>query len=146
MEDARTQAKRVLDRIVLSETTVSLGTAILVGAGTGIGAVLFIRLIEFVQKILDLLQKSGLSLKLRVIDSSNQVEAQAETLTPIAIAITQNMKYLQSTNDVFTENSLPGQFPIGSFLFRRQRMKFRLLSRYLTVGMQFMDTQIAGVG
>lgn len=51
MEDARTQAKRVLDRIVLSETTVSLGTAILVGAGTGIGAVLFIRLIEFVQKI-----------------------------------------------------------------------------------------------
>lgn len=51
MEDARTQAKRVLDRIVLSETTVSLGTAILVGAGTGIGAVLFIRLIELVQKI-----------------------------------------------------------------------------------------------
>ena len=51
MEEARTQAKRVLDRIVLSETTVSLGTAILVGAGTGIGAVLFIRLIEFVQKI-----------------------------------------------------------------------------------------------
>ncbi len=41
----------LLDRLQLSETAVSLGTAIMVGAGTGFGAVAFIKLIAVVQQI-----------------------------------------------------------------------------------------------
>jgi len=41
----------LLDRLQPSETAVLLGTAIIVGIGTGLGAVFFIRLIEFVQHI-----------------------------------------------------------------------------------------------
>lgn len=40
-----------LDRIQPSETAVLLGTAIAVGAGTGVGAVLFIQLIALVQRL-----------------------------------------------------------------------------------------------
>jgi CIC family chloride channel protein len=40
----------LLDRLQPSETTMLLGTAIVVGVGTGLGAVLFIALIEFVQR------------------------------------------------------------------------------------------------
>jgi chloride channel protein, CIC family len=41
----------VLDRVQPSETAVMLATAMTVGAGTGLGAILFIRLIAFVQTL-----------------------------------------------------------------------------------------------
>jgi CIC family chloride channel protein len=41
----------ILDRLQPSSTSVLLATAVLVGAGTGLGAVLFIELIEVVQRI-----------------------------------------------------------------------------------------------
>jgi CIC family chloride channel protein len=41
----------LLDRLQPSEPVILLGTAIVVGVGTGLGAVLFIRLIAFVQKV-----------------------------------------------------------------------------------------------
>jgi hypothetical protein len=40
----------LLDRVQPSETTMLLGTAIVVGMGTGLGAVLFIALIELIQR------------------------------------------------------------------------------------------------
>jgi CIC family chloride channel protein len=45
----RLHLPRLLDRLQPSSTTVLLVTAIIVGAGTGLGAVLFIGLIEFLQ-------------------------------------------------------------------------------------------------
>jgi CIC family chloride channel protein len=42
----------LLDRLQPSETAVLLGTAILIGAGTGLAAVLFIRMIALVERIL----------------------------------------------------------------------------------------------
>jgi CIC family chloride channel protein len=49
MSSIRLHLPHFLDRIQPSGTTVLLGTAIFIGAGTGFGAVLFIRLIELVQ-------------------------------------------------------------------------------------------------
>jgi len=49
MHTHRLHLPRLLDRLQPTSTTVLLGTAILVGAGTGLGAVLFIGLIEFLQ-------------------------------------------------------------------------------------------------
>lgn len=42
---------QVLDRIQPSETAVLIGTALIVGAGTGLGAVIFIQLIALVQRV-----------------------------------------------------------------------------------------------
>jgi CIC family chloride channel protein len=47
----RSPLAAVLDRLQPSEATVLFGTAVVVGAGTGLGAVLFIRLIEVVQLV-----------------------------------------------------------------------------------------------
>lgn len=47
-----TNLARWLDYIQPSETVVLLGTAVLVGGGTGLGAVLFIQLIAFVQSLI----------------------------------------------------------------------------------------------
>ena len=41
----------LLDRFQPSETAVMLVTAITIGAGTGLGAILFIRLISFFQTL-----------------------------------------------------------------------------------------------
>jgi CIC family chloride channel protein len=41
----------LLDRLQPSETAVMLATAVTVGAGTGLGAILFIELIAFVQSL-----------------------------------------------------------------------------------------------
>ncbi|MBN1147503.1 MAG: chloride channel protein [Anaerolineales bacterium] len=41
----------ILDRLQPSQATVLLGSAIIIGLGTGMGAVLFIRMIEFVQRL-----------------------------------------------------------------------------------------------
>jgi CIC family chloride channel protein len=49
MENIRLRTQDLADRIRFSETTILIGTAILIGVGTGIGAVLFIRLIELVK-------------------------------------------------------------------------------------------------
>ncbi len=49
MHAQRLRLPRLLDQLQPSSTTVLFGTAILVGAGTGLGAVLFIGLIEFLQ-------------------------------------------------------------------------------------------------
>jgi CIC family chloride channel protein len=51
MESIRLRVQNISDRIRLSETTTLIVTAIVIGAGTGMGAVLFIRLIELVQEI-----------------------------------------------------------------------------------------------
>ncbi len=42
---------RLLDRLEPTSTTVLLVMATLVGAGTGLGAVVFIRLIEWIQRL-----------------------------------------------------------------------------------------------
>ena len=47
----RSRLPHLLDRIQPSETAVLLGTAFIVGAGTGLGAVVFIRLIVLVQRL-----------------------------------------------------------------------------------------------
>jgi CIC family chloride channel protein len=52
MNSIKLRAPHLLDRLQPSQTTVLLVTAIVVGAGTGLGAVLFIALIEFIQRIL----------------------------------------------------------------------------------------------
>jgi CIC family chloride channel protein len=51
MESLRVRARDISDRIRFSETTVLITTAILIGAGTGLGAVFFIWLIESAQKV-----------------------------------------------------------------------------------------------
>ncbi len=48
----RTRVPTLLDRFQPSEAAVLVGTAIVVGAGTGVGAVLFIRLIELIRHLL----------------------------------------------------------------------------------------------
>lgn len=48
MENILTRARDLSDRIRFSETTTLIITAIVIGAGTGLGAVMFIRLIELV--------------------------------------------------------------------------------------------------
>lgn len=48
---ANANLARWLDRIQPSETAVLLGTAVAVGAGTGLGAVLFIQLIALIQRL-----------------------------------------------------------------------------------------------
>jgi chloride channel protein, CIC family len=50
--NARRYFAGLLDRLQPSETAILIGTAMIVGAGTGLGAVLFIRLIAFIQNIL----------------------------------------------------------------------------------------------
>jgi CIC family chloride channel protein len=51
MESVRSRSLDILDRIRFSETTTLVVTAIVIGAGTGLGAVFFIWLIETVQKL-----------------------------------------------------------------------------------------------
>ena len=51
MESMRVRAQDIIDRIRFSETTILITTAILIGGGTGLGAVFFIRLIESVKKL-----------------------------------------------------------------------------------------------
>jgi CIC family chloride channel protein len=50
MEKILSRARDLSDRIRFSETTILIATAIVIGAGTGLGAVFFIRLIGLVQK------------------------------------------------------------------------------------------------
>ena len=50
MENILSRARDISDRIRFSETTILIATAIVIGAGTGLGAVFFIRLIELVQE------------------------------------------------------------------------------------------------
>ena len=84
-------------------------------------------------------------MKFKVIDSSNQVEAQIEAFASIAIPIAQDMENFQSANNMFAEDALAGQFAVSSFLLTSERMKFGFLGRYLTVGMQLRQTQITGI-
>ena len=49
MENILSRARDLSDRIRFSETTILIATAIVIGAGTGLGAVFFIRLIGIVQ-------------------------------------------------------------------------------------------------
>ena len=49
MESILLRIRGILDRIRLSETTILIATAIIIGAGTGLGAIFFIWLIESVQ-------------------------------------------------------------------------------------------------
>jgi CIC family chloride channel protein len=51
MQISKIRISDLIDRLEPSETAVLIATAILVGLGTGLGAVLFIRLIAFVQKV-----------------------------------------------------------------------------------------------
>jgi len=51
MESVRSQGQDMLDRIRFSETTTLMVTAIVIGAGTGLGAVFFIWLIGTIQNI-----------------------------------------------------------------------------------------------
>lgn len=51
MESIRVRVQDVTDRIRFSETTTLIATAIIIGAGTGLGAVFFIWLIDSVQKL-----------------------------------------------------------------------------------------------
>ena len=51
MESVRTRGQDILDRIRFSEATILIVTAIVIGAGTGLGAIFFIWLIESVQKL-----------------------------------------------------------------------------------------------
>lgn len=50
MENILTRARDLSDRIRFSETTTLIVTAIVIGVGTGLGAVMFIRLIELVNE------------------------------------------------------------------------------------------------
>ena len=54
-------------------------------------------------------------MEFEVVDGSDQVETQAKAFTPIAIAVAQNMKNLQSSDNMFAEDALAGQFAIGAF-------------------------------
>ncbi len=51
MESLRLRVRDISDRIRFSETTILIATAIVIGAGTGLGAILFIRLIEQVHEL-----------------------------------------------------------------------------------------------
>jgi len=51
MESIRLRVRDISDRIRFSETTILIATAIVIGAGTGLGAIFFIRLIELVHEI-----------------------------------------------------------------------------------------------
>ena len=51
MDNILSRARDISDRIRLSETTILVATAIVIGAGTGLGAVFFIRLIGLVQEV-----------------------------------------------------------------------------------------------
>lgn len=50
MERVRLSIRDISDRIRFSETSILIATAIVIGAGTGLGAILFIRLIELVHE------------------------------------------------------------------------------------------------
>jgi CIC family chloride channel protein len=52
MTNARKLFTSLLDRLQPSETAILIGTAMIVGAGTGLGAVLFIRMISWIQNLL----------------------------------------------------------------------------------------------
>jgi len=67
-------------------------------------------------------------MKFKVVDGSNQVEAQIEALTSIAITITQNAENFQSADNMFTENALTGKNTIRRFLFSREWMKCNSLN------------------
>jgi hypothetical protein len=54
------------------------------------------------------LQKSCSGLKFQVVDSGDEIEAQLETLSPIAIPLTQDAKHLQFANHMLAENAPPG--------------------------------------
>lgn len=84
-------------------------------------------------------------MKFEVVNGSNQIETQSKTFASIAIAFTQNSKNLQATNDMLSENALAGEFTISRFLYDCERVKFRFLSWYSALGMQFVDAQIACV-
>ena len=47
----RLKLPKLLDRVQPSSTAVLIGTAIVVGAGTGLGAVFFIKLIDLIQRV-----------------------------------------------------------------------------------------------
>jgi CIC family chloride channel protein len=52
MDNIGIRIEHALDRLRPSETAILIGTAMIVGAGTGLGAVLFIRLISWIQNLL----------------------------------------------------------------------------------------------
>src|ERR1051325_4121060 len=52
MNTLKIRLPHLLDRLQPSETAVLLGTAILVGAGTGLGAIIFIQLIALIQSLI----------------------------------------------------------------------------------------------
>lgn len=51
MQSIRSNLRDLAERVRISETTILIATAMLIGAGTGLGAILFIRLIEFVGRV-----------------------------------------------------------------------------------------------
>jgi len=92
--------------------------------------------------IIDLLQKS-LMIEFKVVNCSNQIETQSESLSAITIPFTQDTKYLQFAKNMFNQNSSTSQTSIPLFLFFCQRMVFGFLARSLAVLMEFCQTLIA---
>ena len=89
---------------------------------------------------LDLLQKS---VKFKVVDSSNQVEAQSKSCSAIAIPLTEDPKDLQLAKNMLNHDPLSSQRTIFLLLLFGQRMIFGFLERRLAIFMKFCQSLVA---
>ena len=81
-----------------------------------------------------------------VVECRDQVEAQAEPLAPVAVALAQDAEDLQAPDDVLGHEPLPCQLPVLCLLLARQWVQFAALVRRLAVGMMLRQPQVAAVG
>jgi hypothetical protein len=79
---------------------------------------------------IDLLQKS---VEFKVVNGSDQVEAQRKPCSAIAIPLTQDTKHLQFAKNMLNDDPLTSQRPIFLLLLLGQRMIFGFLERGLAV-------------
>ena len=84
---------------------------------------------------LGLLQKS-VGIDFKVVNRSNQVEAQSKSLSAITISLTQDTKHFQFTKNMFNQNPLASQGTIALLLSFRERVIFGSLEGRLAVFMK----------
>lgn len=80
-----------------------------------------------------------------VVERCQESEAQAEALAPVSVALGENTKDLETSDDVLGHEALLCQLPILSFLLARERMVLALLVRCAAIWVQFGDAQVAAV-
>ena len=84
-------------------------------------------------------------MEFKVVDCSDQIEAQGKSLPAITISLAQDPKDLQLTKNMLNQNSFSSQGTISLLFLFGQRMIFGFLARRLAIFMKVCQSLVASI-